>query len=262
MPIIREMSNMEKIAILYYGKSKTQALEQTNYNNALSLLRVNSSMENYIKYYKAKDDKFKSNSQLFSVKFDSSFPESSLNMKNLYLDRRSQTKAFSSKKISRAELEKILKWGIFYNQETKRFTVPCGGGLYHYEIYICLFQSYLLPLGLYRYNPQTFELGLIKRGNYRKEAVDILACYFDRLNSSTGVVFLTSDLSESKQKYNFLSERIALLDVGHLMHSLNLSFTAVGYGVSNIAGGIGKKIIKFLGENRSNYIASLFFGGK
>ena len=85
---------------------------------------------------------------------------------------------------------------------------------------------------------------------------------FDRLRSSSGVIFLISNMSEPRQKHDYRSERLILLDIGHLMHSLNLSFTIAGYGVSNIGSGIDKEIIKFLGESRSNYIASIFFGGR
>lgn len=261
MPIIKEMSNIEKISLMYKGKKHT--LNRTNYNSQPSQSKVATSIRRYIQNYKPKDNKFESNSHLFQIKFDSSFPKNPLKMETVYLNRQSQMKPFKHKKVSRWDLERILKWGIFYNKKNKRFTVPCGGALYHYEIYICLFHSYLLPLGLYRYNPQNYTLGLIKKGNLIESAVDAMSAYLDRLNSASGVIFITSNLSESKQKYEFLSERIIPLDIGHLMHSLNLSFTACGYGVSNIAAGINRKVIKFLGESeKSNYIASLYFGGK
>ena len=266
MPIIKEMSSMEKVALMYYGKSKTQVLERTNYNSKPSVLRLGTSVRNWTKYkqdQKGDDNKFRSNKHLFYIKFDASLPESSLSMKTVYLKRRSQMTAFKPKKISRKDLERILKWGIFYNGQNSRFTVPCGGALYHYEIYLCLFRSYLLPLGIYRYNPQTYTLALIKKGDYIEEAAEALNCYFDRLRSSTGIICFVSNLSESRRKYDFRSERLILLDMGHIMHSMNLSLTASGYGVSNIGGGMDKKVIQFLGETkRSNYIASIFFGGK
>lgn len=266
MPIIKEISSLEKIALMYYGRSKTQVLERTSYSSQPSQLRVNTSVNNYFKYKQLQPEdnsKFRSNKHLFCLKFNSSFPDDSLDMKTIYINRESQRTAFSPQKISRKDLEKILKWGIFYNEKNKRFTVPCGGALYHYEIYLCLFRSHLLPLGLYRYNPQTYTLALIRQGNYLEEAMSALNCYFDRLKSSTGVIFLASNLSESRTKYKHLSERLVLLDTGHIMHSLNLSLTASGYGVSNIGGGINKKIVKFLCETKKlNYIASIFFGGK
>ena len=244
-------------------KGKPSILNRTNYNSQPSRLKTAMSVRRYYQYHKPKDDKFQSNSQLFCVRFDSSFPKNSLQMKTLYLKRRSQMTPFYHRKVSRKDLERILKWGIFYDEKNKHFTVPCGGGLYHYEIYLCLFQSYLLPLGLYRYNPQNYTLGLVKRGYFMEDAVDVINVYLDRLRSASGVVFITSSLSESRQKYDYRSERLILLDIGHLMHSLNLAFTACGYGVSNIGGGLDKKIINFLSESeRSNYIASLFFGGR
>ena len=261
MPIIKKMSNLEKITLMYKGKP--HILERTNYNSQPSRLKAAVSVRRYYQYHKLKEDKFQSNDQLFCVKFDSSFPKNSLQMKTLYLKRRSQMTPFRHKKVSRKDLEKILKWGIYYNGKTKHFTVPCGGALYHYEIYLCLFRSYLLPLGLYRYNPQTYALGLIKRGNLMEDVVNVFNVYLDRLRTASGVMFITSNLLESKQKYDYRSERLILLDIGHLMHSLNLSFTACGYGVSNIGGGVDKKVIKFLGKTaKSNYIASLFFGGR
>lgn len=261
MPIIKEMSNTEKIILMYKGKKHN--LNRTNYNSRPSESKITTSVKRYYQQSKPKDNKFKSNSHLFQIKFDDSFPKISLKMETIYLNRESQMTPFAHKKVSRHDLERILKWGIFYNKKTKRFTVPCGGALYHYEIYLCLFRSHLLPLGLYRYNPQSYTLGLIKKGGFIKSAVDVLNCYFDRLTSASGVILIISNPAESKQKYDFLSERIIPLDVGHLMHSFNLSFTACGYGVSNIAGGINRKVIQFLGENEnSNYIASLYFGGR
>ena len=126
------MSYMEKVALMYYGKSKMKALERTNYNSAPSILRANTFKNNYERYkqhQKGDELKFKSNNHLFNIKFDTSLPENPLSMKTIYLKRRSQVTAFKSKKISRKDLEKILKWGIFYNKLNNRFTVPCGGGL-------------------------------------------------------------------------------------------------------------------------------------
>ena len=254
------MSNIEKIILMYKGKP--HILDRTNYNSQPSRLKTAVSVRRYYQYNKPKDNKFQSNTHLFQIKFDSSLPKNSLKMQTIYLKRRSQMTPFRHRKVSRKDLERILKWGIFYNQKSKRFTVPCGGALYHYEIYLCLFHSYLLPLGLYRYNPQSYTLGLIRKGNFMEAAVDVFNAYLDRLKSASGVIFITSNLSESKQKYDYRSERLILLDIGHLMHSLNLSFTACGYGVSNIGGGLDRKVIKFLGESeRSNYVASIYFGG-
>ena len=263
MPIIKEMSNMEKIALMYYGKSRSEILPQTQHNGAPGSWKVRASVNKYLKTYPHNSNKFKSNEKLFHIKFSPSLPEIPLKMEEVYLNRRSHQPPFLPKKISRHDLEKILKWGIFYNQRNNHFTVPCGGALYHYEIYLCLFQSHLLPLGLYRYNPQTYTLALIKRGNLLKPAELALSCYQDRLRTSTGIMLFTTNLAESRTKYQHLSERLILLDMGHIMHSMNLAFTAAGYGVSNIGGGKARNIIEFLNESkRSNYIASIYFGGK
>ena len=263
MPIIREMSNLEKISLMYYGKSKSKILPQTFESSRPVSWRVQKSIDKYFKTYPQNPDKFKSNEKLFHIKFNPTLPEMPLKMEDIYLSRRSHQPPFLPKKMSRQELEKILKWGIFYNPESSKFTVPCGGGLYHYEIYLCLFQSYLLPLGLYRYNPQTYTLALIKKGNLLQSAERVLDCYLDRLRTSTGIMLFTSNLFESRTKYQHLSERLILLDMGHIMHSMNLAFTAAGYGVSNIGGGKARNIIDFLNESkRSHYIASIYFGGK
>ena len=255
------MSNIEKIALMYKGKP--HILERTNYNSWPSQMKAALSVNRYYNSHKQKDNKFQSNNHLLCVKFDSSFPENPLVMNTLYLKRKSQMTEFLPRKVSRKDLEKILKWSLFYNNQNRRFTVPCGGALYHYEIYLCLFRSHLLPLGLYRYNPQTYTLGLIRRGNLMENIVGLFDVYLDRLRSASGVIFLISDLSESRQKYEYRSERLILLDIGHVMHSMNLSLTSAGYGVSNIGAGRDTNIIKFLTESkRSNYIASLFFGGR
>lgn len=243
-------------------KGKPSILERTNHYSNTSIQRTILSVNRYTAQKKWQANKFKSNDHLFCVKFNSSSPENPLSMEEVYLKRKSQMTPFRPRKASRKDLEKALKWGIFYKQN-KHFTVPCSGALYHYEIYLCLFRSYLLPLGVYRYNPEDYTLGLIKKGNFLEEAASVINCYLDRLRSSTGVMFLTSDLSESRWKYDYRSERLILLDIGHLMHSMNLSFTALGYGVSNIGGGRDQSIIQFLGEHkRTNYISCLFFGGR
>jgi len=126
MPIIREISNLEKIILMYYGKSKSKILNQTHHSGLLNSLRVNASIDNYFKTYKRNPDKFKSSNHLFYIKFNSSMPEFPLKMEEIYLKRRSHRDPFQSKKISRSDLEKILKWGIFYNEKNNHFTVPCG----------------------------------------------------------------------------------------------------------------------------------------
>ena len=176
MPIIKEMSNLEKIALMYKGSPSV--LERTDYNSQPSVARAVLSINKYYKYREKKDRKFQSNSHLFCVKFNPFLPEIPLNMKTVYLKRQSQMLPFRPRKVSRKDLEYILKWGIFYNEKNKCFTVPSSGSLYHYEIYLCLFRSYLLPLGLYRYNPQTYTLGLIKKGHFIEDAVSIINAYF------------------------------------------------------------------------------------
>ena len=262
MPIIKEMSNLEKIALMYYGKSRSKILPRTHYNSRPAGLKAKKSIENYNRSYKRNPNKFKSNDHLFCVQFNSSLPKIPHKMETVYLNRTSQQKPFTPRKATRGDLEKVLKWGLYYNEENSRFTVPCGGALYHYEIYICLFRSHLLPLGIYRYNPQSQTLALIKKGDFLKRAEKLLNCYLDRLKTSTGIMFFTSNLTESRTKYNFLSERLILLDVGHIMHSMNLAFTIGGWGVSNIGGGRHREIINFLSETRSYYIASIYFGGR
>ena len=261
MPIIKQTSNLEKVSLLYKGKKSV--LDRTNLNSDPAVSRMSLSINQWFKYTKPKANKFESNDQLFSMKFKHGFPEIPLKATTLYLKRKSQMTPFIPKKVSREDLEKILKWGLFYNEKEKRFTVPCGGGLYHYEIFFFLFRSFLLPLGLYRYNPQSRTLGLIRKGDFMESAVDLFDTYLDRLKTSSGVMMFTSNLSESRAKYDYRSERFILLDTGHLMHSMNLAFTSAGYGVSNIGGGKDKKIIKFLGETgRLRYISCLYFGGR
>ena len=161
-------------------KAGQKILTQTHYASSPGSLRVKTSVDRYLKTYRRDPSKFRSNRHLFCIKYNSSLPEMPLRMEEVYLKRRSQRDSFHSKlkKCPEVIWKKYSNGAFFYNNQTSHFTVPCGGALYHYEIYICLFQTYLLPLGLYRYNPQTYTLALIKKGNFMKSAEDALNCYF------------------------------------------------------------------------------------
>lgn len=263
MPIVKEVNNLEMVNLIYKGEPSI--LERTTMHSQPSLLRFSNSINNYLARTKnhPRENKFQSNKQLFRVQFDSHLPKIPATLREVYLNRKSCKDSFKDKKATRQDLESILKWGLFYKQETKSFTVPCGGGLYHYEIYLCLLRSHLLPLGLYRYNPQEFNLGLIKKGDYIEDIMSLLNhAYPEKVKSATGCVLLVSNHQVCRQKYDVRADRFILLDIGHLMHSFNLSCIANNYGVCNLGAGIDKNIIKFLEEpGQSLFVSSFLFGG-
>lgn len=108
-----------------------------------------------------------------------------------------------------------------------RKTSPAGGGLHASEAYLLALNIEGLHPGIYHYQAHTHALTSIKSGNFSEQLTEIFCGQHYVENLAMGV-FITSRFEKLWHKYpHSRAYRVALLDVGHLSQTFQLTATAL-----------------------------------
>lgn len=109
-----------------------------------------------------------------------------------------------------------------------RKTSPSGGGLHPTEAYILVNNVQGLARGIYHYSAQLHTINLIKQIDVFPELRELFCGQYFAENLAFGV-FLVSRFDRIWHKYpHSRAYRTALLDVGHLSQTFQLTATALG----------------------------------
>ncbi|MFW6129796.1 MAG: SagB/ThcOx family dehydrogenase [Atribacterota bacterium] len=170
----------------------------------------------------------------------------------IVLKRRSE-RDYNEKPISFQSLAKILifSYGITgkldfgYKIPQYLRASPSGGALYPLEIYPVVFNVESLENGIYHYNVLKNNIELLKKGNYRKEILDI---FIDQkmIEKSNVLFVITGVLKRSLYKYRNRGLRFIYFDAGHLAENMYLSAVSNGLGSCALGGFYDEKLDKLL----------------
>lgn len=135
--------------------------------------------------------------------------------------------AFSPKGINKEKIKD--SW------DASTRTYPSAGARYPLEIYLIIFESKEMELGIYHYNVKEHSLELIKKGNFRDLMVELL--YGQELVKKASLVILISAVfSRTQNKYGERGYRYILFDAGHLGQNIYLVATSMNLGCCAIGG--------------------------
>lgn len=157
------------------------------------------------------------------------------------LKNRKTSRSFDSVSISIDTLSTLLHvvFGDFHSEQddyTKygfrqiglRKTSPSAGGLHPSEAYVLVLNVEGLERGVYHYQAHKHVLSLIQKEDVSSKLCKLLCGQYFAEQLSFGI-FITSRFDKIWHKYpHSRAYRVALLDVGHLSQTFQLTATALG----------------------------------
>ncbi|RYX99719.1 SagB/ThcOx family dehydrogenase, partial [bacterium] len=175
-------------------------------------------------------------------------------IKQSILDRRS-TRAFTGESINKHQLAKILSFTYspeLYKEQNFDAN-PEFFDLSLIETYIAVTDVEGLEDGCYHYSPAKKQLRQIRFKNFREELCYL--CLGQDLGRDAGaVVFHTTNLRKSIEKYGERAYRYLHMDSGNLGQRLNLASLKIGLGVSGIGGFFDDQVNELLGIPESEAV--------
>lgn len=161
------------------------------------------------------------------------------------LDLRRSERAFTNQGMTQSQLAFLL-WSAGAIQKTRGpgtfRPVPSGGARHPFELFVVVRDVEGLESGIYRYDP-TKHIG------EKKVTIEKLGPLFEDYEATMSdmlvgqkwavrapvVLFVSCIPYRAEWRYNDASQRVQLIDLGHLGQNLMLSGTAMGLGSCNIA---------------------------
>ncbi|MFX1580504.1 MAG: SagB/ThcOx family dehydrogenase [Promethearchaeota archaeon] len=149
---------------------------------------------------------------------------------------RRSIRAYTPEPIKLEELSQIL-WaaqGITASIGEHRLrTAPSAGALYPIETYLLVNRVEGLKPGLYHFDVETYQLDILKFGDFSKEVT--AGALDQKIAERASVVFFWSAIFQrSKWKYLQRAYRYIFLDAAHIAQNLALAAEGLGLGSCQI----------------------------
>ena len=149
---------------------------------------------------------------------------------------RRSIRAYTQEPMKLEELSQIL-WatqGITASAGEHRLrTTPSAGALYPIETYLLVNRVEGLDPGLYHFDVETYQLDVLKLGNFSNEVT--AGALDQRIAARASVVFIWSAIFQrSKWKYLQRAYRYIFLDAAHIAQNLALAAEGLGLGSCQI----------------------------
>jgi SagB-type dehydrogenase family enzyme len=149
---------------------------------------------------------------------------------------RRSIRAYTPAPINLEELSQIL-WatqGITASIGEHRLrTAPSAGALYPIETYLLVNRVEGLEPGLYHFDVETYQLDILKLGDFSKEVT--AGALDQKIAERASVVFIWSAIFQrSKWKYLQRAYRYIFLDAAHIAQNLALAAQGLGLGSCQI----------------------------
>jgi len=183
--------------------------------------------------------------------------EKGLTILEKILVRRRSIREFSGLKISKKELFDFLKDLYFRNGVP---TVASGGGLYPLQFYVISLHTEF-PIGLYKYEPNSSKLKLIKKID---DISEVFFCLQDQsiVEDASFLTIICADLNIHMQKYSNCGYAYTLMEVGSVIQNAYLKAAETSRGVLAYGGFNDSKLKEFLNLQQDTFpLVVLMFGG-
>ena len=200
-----------------------------------------------VKLSKEEDAQNSKLSLAFSEKLEPSIIEWENGIKDTIVERRS-TRAFTGESITKNKLNQILSFTYLPQlyADQKFDANPDFFDLSIIETYIAVTDVDGLEDGCYHYDPTKNQLKQIRFKNFREEICYL--CLGQDIGRDAGaVIFHTTNLRKSIEKYGERAYRYLHLDSGNLGERLNLAALKVNLGVSGVGGFFDDQVNELLG---------------
>jgi SagB-type dehydrogenase family enzyme len=165
-------------------------------------------------------------------------------------DRKSRRK-YNEENLTLAELSYLL-WatqGVRKEMPTGRHyrTVPSAGSRHSFETYLVIQHVEGLQPGVYRYLPFDHKLVFLFTAENLPEKMTTLGSGQPFVGNCAACFIWSSIPYRMEWRYGFHSERVILMDVGHVCQNLYLAAESLGCGTCGVAAYEQEALDKFLG---------------
>ncbi|MBI5779740.1 MAG: SagB/ThcOx family dehydrogenase [Planctomycetes bacterium] len=142
------------------------------------------------------------------------------------IQKRKSVRKYSTKELTLEQVAQILWAANGANPRTKNFiarNVPSAGGIFPMTVYL------LNKNGIYRYQPLTHSLALVKEGDARKELCE--AAFGQGFIKQVPVdLVITADVAKCAQRYGERAQRYTDIEAGHIGQNVSLQAVSLGLG--------------------------------
>lgn len=154
---------------------------------------------------------------------------------------RQSIRSFSEEGVSLNALSCLLSlsFGLRAKDKSATFrTYASAGARYPIEVYVFVFKSCDIDMGIYHYNVLENCLELLKSGDYSDEIFDFYNITDNGIISKFPCLILfTATFSRTMQKYGERGYRFVMLDTGHMSQNLYLVASYLNMGAVALGGG-------------------------
>lgn len=146
--------------------------------------------------------------------------------------KRRSIREYTSEPLTLEDISQLLWAAQGITEPTKMFrAAPSAGATYPLEVYIVVKEGGVVGLeaGVYKYDPYTHSIKLVKRGDYSEELYK--ACLEQEwvLNAPVNIV-ITAVYERTTRRYGERGIRYVHMEAGHVGENIYLQATALGLG--------------------------------
>ena len=171
------------------------------------------------------------------------------------VERRRSVRDYATRPLDLRQVSRLMHSAAGLTDQSSRFrAAPSAGALYPLEVYAVANRVEGLDRGLYRYDPASHSLGLLREGDLRSDLLQ--ACLGQGMVASAGlVVVLSAVFQRTRWKYGERAYRYVLLEAGHVGQNLYLAATALGLGACAIGAFYDDQVNRLLGVDGADEAA-------
>jgi len=161
--------------------------------------------------------------------------------------RRRSARDYKAKPITFEALSQLL-WSAqgITETENKFRAAPSAGALYPLEIYVAVSKVYNLSCGVYKYDPHSHSLEVIKTQDVLLDIVE--ATYRQEwIAKSSIVIGFAANMERTTRKYGTRGVQYVLFEVGHSSQNVYLQAVSLGLGTVAVGAFNDSKIHKVFG---------------
>ena len=145
------------------------------------------------------------------------------------LSRRRSTREYAPGPLTIEEISQILWAGQGITGDKGFRSAPSGGATYPLETYVLAGDVADLAPGLYRYDPASHSLTIVKAGDLRAEIAEA-ALGQPCVRGAAALIALSAIYERTTERYGDRGKMYVHIDVGHAAENMLLQATALGLG--------------------------------
>lgn len=156
--------------------------------------------------------------------------------------KRRSVREYKDKPLTLAEISQLLWAAQGITDPEGLRTAPSGGALYPLEVYVAAGDAKDLPAGIYKYQPQKYELVKVAEGDKRNELYNAAFEQSSIKNAPISIIF-SAVYRRTTVKYGERGIRYVYMEAGHVAQNIFLQAVSLNLGTV-VMGAFSDKEVK------------------